>query len=402
MNDSMTHPFQLQLQTSDARRRTVTAAAHLALVMLSLSSVSCGSDGGTSSNAMNVASANPEASSGAGTSTSATMNSQGTATGDSPTSTAPESGASSTQQASGNSSEGDPVEGDDTATGGNGGTGNRSNDGSSNVGGAGGQADDAFGDDDSSSEEPVEPATLDDDASGTNDDGAGGDGNEGFGGAPNMDDDDAGAPGAGGSGTTEDPSADDMSADDDTSGDDSSESADGCPGAGNVEYVFNDLGAWPADAVEKITPALEEALYYYNCYSDLSHSLTINYKPSVQTAEANVDGWISFGTDRNYMVTATVMHEIGHTMGVGFYPWAELMSDGRWTGSHVVELMAALPVSERDDDETSLRDYITADGQHFWPYGLNYASEHKSEWSLINHVRIVAAMNRDKDEFLAR
>lgn len=178
-------------------------------------------------------------------------------------------------------------------------------------------------------------------------------------------------------------------------------SDDGCPKSGNVTYEFNDLAAWPSDAVEKLAPALDEALYYYNCYSDLSHTLTINYKPSVQTAEANVDGWISFGTDRNYMVTATVMHEIGHTMGVGYSPWSELLQDGRWIGQHVVELMASIPAQERDSGYGE-RDYITADSLHFWPYGLNYASEHESEWSLINHVRIVEAMNRDKDDYRGR
>ncbi len=75
------------------------------------------------------------------------------------------------------------------------------------------------------------------------------------------------------------------------------------------------------------------------------------------------------------------------------------MHDGRWTGSAVNQLMASIPTEERDPDY-GLRDYITADAQHFWPYGLNYASEHLSEWSLINHVRIVAAMRHDKEDYL--
>ncbi len=56
-------------------------------------------------------------------------------------------------------------------------------------------------------------------------------------------------------------------------------------------------------------------------------------------------------------------------------------------------LLASLPEDEQDPVEPN---FITADSQHFWPYGLDYASEHKSEWSLINHVRIVNAMNLDK------
>jgi hypothetical protein len=182
-----------------------------------------------------------------------------------------------------------------------------------------------------------------------------------------------------------------------TSGGQDSASTDGCVHHGNVSYTLNNPEAWPDDVVQKLTAALDEAIYYYNCYSDLTKALNINYKPDVPTAEGNVDGWISFGSDRNYMQTATTMHEIGHTMGVGYAPWSEFIQDGKWTGPAVVEFMTNLPAEQRDPDMYSQRTYITCDTQHFWPYGLNQASEHQSEWSLINHVRIVAAMNVDKD-----
>jgi hypothetical protein len=201
---------------------------------------------------------------------------------------------------------------------------------------------------------------------------------------------------------TDDPEASGDDATTDPTDEEPADAESDCPGSGSIEYTFVDMQAWPVDALEKLTQALDEAIYYYTCYSDLNHSLRIAYQPGVPTAQANVDGLISFGSDRNYMVTATVMHEIGHTMGVGFYPWNELLEDGVWVGSNVEELMASIPVEERDMDEYAMRDYITCDTQHFWPYGLNYASEHMSEWSLINHVRIVAAMNRDKDALLAR
>jgi hypothetical protein len=174
----------------------------------------------------------------------------------------------------------------------------------------------------------------------------------------------------------------------------------GCPHSGNVTYQLNGPESWPQDARELITSAMDEAVQYYNCYSDLEKQITVNYNEGVPTAEANVDGWLSFGSGRNYMVTATAMHEVGHTLGVGFSPWTELTQDGRWVGPAVDELMSNLPVEERDQDEYSLRDYITTDSQHFWPYGLNQAAEHQSEWSLINHVRIVAAMNEDKRAYL--
>lgn len=188
-------------------------------------------------------------------------------------------------------------------------------------------------------------------------------------------------------------------ADDSQASSTSTEDSSACPRSGNIQYRLNGAESWPSDVRELLTQAMDEALAYYNCYADLSHQLIVNYDGSVPTAQANVDGWITFGNNRSYMVVATAMHEVAHTLGVGFFPWDELLRDGRWIGSAVNELMASIPVEERDPDY-GMRDYITADRQHFWPYGLNYASEHLSEWSLINHVRVVAAMARDKEAYL--
>lgn len=179
-----------------------------------------------------------------------------------------------------------------------------------------------------------------------------------------------------------------------------SEGDDECPHEGDIVYQFNDPESWPSEVVDLLTEAMEEAVYYYNCYADLSQTLTVNYNPGVPTAEANVDGWMSFGSNTGYMQVATAMHEISHTLGVGYYPWSEIMDEGRWTGAAVEDFMQNLPEEQRDPDEYSQRTYITGDGQHFWPYGLNQASEHQSEWSLINHVRIVAAIQVDKQTYL--
>lgn len=191
-----------------------------------------------------------------------------------------------------------------------------------------------------------------------------------------------------------------------TGGDDAgvggSESADGCPFAGNVTYQLNNPDSWSDEVRDSITEAMDEAVYYYNCYANLEKHITVNYNEGVPTAEANVDGWLSFGSDLAYMQTATAMHEVAHTLGVGYYPWAELIQDGRWVGSAVDALMNAIPVEERDQDMYSLRNYITCDTQHFWPYGLNQAAEYQTEWSVINHVRIVAAINEDKADYLGQ
>lgn len=187
-----------------------------------------------------------------------------------------------------------------------------------------------------------------------------------------------------------------------TGGDSGSGGAAGdeCPFSGSIEYSFNGAESWPEDVQTLLTAAMAEAVDYYNCYGDFTHQLTVNYDPGVTTAQANVDGWMSFGQDRGYMVVATVMHEIAHTMGVGFFPWDELISEQIWVGPHVVAFMESLPSDQKDPDSTAQRDFITADSTHFWPYGLNYASEHVSEWSLINNVRIVSAMQADKQAYL--
>jgi hypothetical protein len=175
---------------------------------------------------------------------------------------------------------------------------------------------------------------------------------------------------------------------------------DACPFSGSIEYVFNGAESWPEDVQSLLTEAMAEAVDYYNCYGDFTHNLTVNYDPGVDTAQANVDGWMSFGKNKDYMVVATVMHEIAHTLGVGFFPWQELISDQIWEGPHVVAFMQSLPSEQKDPDSTAQRDFITADSTHFWPYGLNYASEHVSDWSLINNVRIVSAMQEDKQAYL--
>lgn len=181
---------------------------------------------------------------------------------------------------------------------------------------------------------------------------------------------------------------------------DDMEDPGGCAFSGRVTYALNGAESWPADVTPLITEAMDLALHYYNCYADLEKAITVNYDPGVPTAQANVDGWLTFGSNKAYMQVATAMHEVAHTLRVGYYPWQELLDNGRWTGPHVDALMKSLPAEERDPDMYSQRDYITADSQHFWPYGLNQASEYQSEWSLINHVRIVAAMHEDKQAYL--
>lgn len=167
-----------------------------------------------------------------------------------------------------------------------------------------------------------------------------------------------------------------------------------CPASGNITYTLrreDNPTADELDAYERITAAMDEAIWYYNCYTNIEKPLTVNYKPGVRTAEANIDGWMSFGSDRAYMVLSTAMHEVSHTVGIGYYSFNDMLDGDVWTGpianAKLDELQAEIVNPEFTD--------VHGGGQHFWPYGLNYADEYESETDLINHCLMVVAIRAD-------
>jgi hypothetical protein len=88
------------------------------------------------------------------------------------------------------------------------------------------------------------------------------------------------------------------------------------------------------------------------------------------------------------MACGTAMHEIAHTVGVGTYSaWPGLIVNGRYTGTNGNTAFRTI-IGKSDT-------VLHGDSQHFWPYGINYASEVKSENDLINHCKIVNAMQKD-------
>lgn len=163
-----------------------------------------------------------------------------------------------------------------------------------------------------------------------------------------------------------------------------------CAFAGNVEYHLNKSANPTQDeqeAYKLITAAMDSAVFLYNKYSDLSKHIEVYYSTGVPTAEASSNGDLRFGKDRNYMFVGTAMHEMAHTMGMGTTSdYQRMFKDGVFQGEKAQKV-----IKEIDGPDAVLK----GDSQHFWPYGLNYRSEVKSEQDLINHVKVVNAMYQD-------
>jgi len=163
-----------------------------------------------------------------------------------------------------------------------------------------------------------------------------------------------------------------------------------CPASGHVSYTLMKSANPTTDeqaAYDLITPAMDKAIDYYNCYTNITKAESVTYVPSVPTADGNSNGSIRFG-GKDYMEYITAMHEIAHTVGVGTYSeWGPLVVNGIFTGDHATTQLRA--ITGIADDQ------VHADTQHFWPYGLNYTSEVKSEADVIDHCMMVVAIRLD-------
>lgn len=165
--------------------------------------------------------------------------------------------------------------------------------------------------------------------------------------------------------------------------------ADGCPASGNVGYTLSRAANPTADqqeAYQLITAAMDVAVDNYNCYTNLSRHLQVSYNTGVQTADGNVNGSIRFGS-RGSMHHVTAMHEISHVFGVGANPFRSLLRDGIFTGSNATRQLRAISGVPTDE--------IKSDGTHFWPHGLNYISEGRTQQDLINHCLVVQTIVED-------
>jgi len=169
----------------------------------------------------------------------------------------------------------------------------------------------------------------------------------------------------------------------------SSDAGGACPASGSVRYSLVRVAAPSAEqsaAYERIARAMDTAIAKYNCYTNLSRSLRVEYVPSVATADGNTNGNIRFGAQAS-MNFVTAMHEIGHTFGVGGSEFKSRVRDGRFDGPVATAEIRRL--SGKADE------LVHSDGTHFWPYGLNYEREYERESDAEAHCQMVVAIRTD-------
>jgi stress-induced morphogen len=171
--------------------------------------------------------------------------------------------------------------------------------------------------------------------------------------------------------------------------------APACTPTGNISYTLSQAAspsADQADAYKTITCAMDMAVAYYNCYSNITGSVRVSYDTGVATADGNINGSIRFGAGRQYMTCATSMHEIAHTQGIGTASqWASHVSGGFFVGTNAAAQLQAINATLAKPLYTELH----ADSMHFWPYGLNYDTEATGADILVDHCQMVVAIRKD-------
>jgi hypothetical protein len=140
----------------------------------------------------------------------------------------------------------------------------------------------------------------------------------------------------------------------------------------------------------RIKAAFDDAVMYYNNFTSIEKQLWVSYSPGTPTADGNFNGNIRVGSSTGYQRTGTAMHEIAHTVGVGTqWTWAaNFISGGVYQGTFANRLLRFMTQNPAES--------VKGDTQHFWPYGINGASEDTgNEMLYIIHALIMQGMKAD-------
>ena len=159
--------------------------------------------------------------------------------------------------------------------------------------------------------------------------------------------------------------------------------------AGKVKWTY-DYGA-DAAANERIATAVEDAVNYLNTYTSINGLTTqVHYGSGTPTADCSYGGWMRVGPNASYQRTGTILHELGHAIGVGTHsiwndgnsPMRAGSGRGDWLGDRATEVLRFL-----DNSSTAV---MTGDGTHMWPYGVNGAHEDNGQPILSCSEHLVA------------
>jgi hypothetical protein len=144
---------------------------------------------------------------------------------------------------------------------------------------------------------------------------------------------------------------------------------------GNNTFTMNiDSASLPAH-YNRIKAAMTSACNYHNNLTSIVSTKSVNYGSGTPTAEASYGGWMRFGPSESYQRTGTALHEMSHTIGVGQHSnWTSntyYRADGKWLGERTTALLNFMRPLHGDNTYAE----IHGDSQHFWPFGINGASE---------------------------
>lgn len=164
---------------------------------------------------------------------------------------------------------------------------------------------------------------------------------------------------------------------------------------GGITYSYDNGG--PADANQRINEALASAVGYWNDLTSIKElNISCHYGSGTPTADCSYGGWMRVGPNSSYQRTGTIMHEMGHAIGVGTHsvwqgPNSPLRSgggSGNWLGDRVTQVLRFW-----DNNPSEM---LQGDGMHMWPYGVNGSGEDNgTEVLYIGNGLITQALGED-------
>lgn len=149
----------------------------------------------------------------------------------------------------------------------------------------------------------------------------------------------------------------------------------------DVTYTLN-LGSSANE--QQVAASVTAAAALCNTYGSFNKHWNVFYNSGIPTAEANYDGYMGYGSQRT---TRVVLHEAGHTFGMGTGPnYGNLIAGGVWKGRYGNQVQF--------DTYNTYGDGLHGDGHAIWPGGFNYESE-DGFIERIWMIRIMAGIRAD-------